>query len=291
MSDRDFFKLGEKPTNIDQGEFFRLTKSPGRIASKLYLPSTLKSPYEPQRAVVANCHFEDVSFSKTLIDNIEFKKCTFLRCLFIAARIERCRFTECTFVESNPYRIEFENTYINPLSFEQCLDRTKYQNIGVYLYQELLNNSRKQSQPDFTQDALFLFRRWTRYQDLYRLRATTDWRAKLRLRTAIATNFAQDKLIGFGVRVGSFLRTALIVVVLLTAVNYGFAPALGLGGDTKISSMVDAFYFTVITLTTIGYGDITPTTQIGRAFISAEGMLGFLSFAILASMLYRKILP
>ncbi|MET4212289.1 ion channel [Bradyrhizobium sp. LA2.1] len=293
MANQDFFRLGGNPTDIDQDQFFLLTTKRGTISSKIYRPPTLISPREPQRALVDNCQFEDFSFSKTLIDNIEFKKCTFLRCLFIGTRIKRCRFTECSFIDTNTYRIEFEDTYINPLSFQQCLDPSRYQNIGVYLYQELLNNSRRQSQPDFTQDALFLFRRWTRYQEVYRLKAASDWRTRARLAKAICLNFVEDILLGFGVRVGSFCRTALASAVLLAFANYVFAQELGLSLAVKdgTASFWDALYFTIITLTTIGYGDIAPSTHLGRIAVAAEGMLGFLLFAILASMIYRKILP
>lgn len=294
MAEGEFFRLSGTPTDIDQDEFFKLAKARGIIRSKVYLPTVLTSPYAPQRAVVRNCNFVEVSFSKTLVENIEFNKCTFERCLFIGSKISGCRFVECSFIDSNPYRIEFEDTFINPLSFAECLDSKKYQNIGVSLYQELLNNSRRQSQPDFTQDALYLFRLWTRYQEVYRFTHSTDRRTKLRLGVAIAVNWSQERLLGFGVRVSRFFRTALIGAALMTAANYVFAPQLGIqlssSGNAPIS-MIDAAYFTVVTLTTIGYGDFTATTQIGRLVISVEGLMGLLSLAVLASMLYRKILP
>ncbi len=80
--------------------------------------------------------------------------------------------------------------------------------------------------------------------------------------------------------------------VALSALNYSCAPSLGLKvGGAIVKSFVDAFYFTIITLTTIGYGDITPTTELGRIVIAGEGIVGFVLFATLASMIYRKILP
>src|SRR5205085_1368091 len=110
-----------------------------------------------------------ISFSKTLIEEFEFENCTFDSCLFIGSILKNCRFTDCTFVNCNTYRIEFVSVYINPQSFDKCLDETKYQNIGMHLYRELLSNSRQQSQPDFSHHALFEFRRWLRLEQLYEL--------------------------------------------------------------------------------------------------------------------------
>jgi Ion channel len=79
------------------------------------------------------------------------------------------------------------------------------------------------------------------------------------------------------------------VALVLATVNNIWAPEMGL--KLKEPSFVDALYFTIITLTTIGYGDITPTTTLGKLIVSGEGVTGFVLFATLASMVYRKILP
>ena len=283
-----FFTLPGSPSDIDKVEFSKLVELRGIIRSKIFRPSHLKSPFSPQRWRIKNCQFIEISFSQTLIEEIEFKDCTFTSCLFLGTIFKHCRFTDCTFVNSNTYRIEFTDVYISPRSFDRCLDKKLYQNIGVYLYQELLNNSRQQSQPDFAQDALFQFRRWLRFEYIYKLRQNDVAKAsRLELTRLIVQSWFAEKLLGFGVRLRNYCRTAVSAVFILALINYHFSSNFGL----NIPTFVDALYFTTITLTTIGYGDITPMTMPGRLVIAGEGVTGFVLLAILASMVYRKILP
>jgi Ion channel len=168
------------------------------------------------------------------------------------------------------------------------LNKKLHQNIGVYLYQELLNNSRQQSQPDFAQDALFQFRRWLRFEQIYKLRQNDVARiSRFELSRLIVQSWLAEKLLGFGVHLKNYCFTAVSTAYILALINYHFCSSFGL----KIGTFIDALYFTTITLTTIGYGDITPTTTCGRLVIAGEGVAGFVLFAILASMVYRKILP
>jgi hypothetical protein len=211
----------------------------------------------------------------------------------MGSTFKNCRFTDCAFINCNTHRIEFINVYLNPRSFDRCLDAKRHQNIGVHLYQELLNNSRQQSQPDFTHDALFQFRRWLRFEQTYQLRQNGVANSNgIRLTRLIAQSWIGEKLLGFGVRLRNYFFTATCAALVLTIINYNFASQLGLSIDASFPrSFVDALYFTIITLTTIGYGDITPTTMFGRIVVAGEGIAGFVLFAILASMIYRKILP
>jgi hypothetical protein len=163
----------------------------------------------------------------------------------------------------------------------------------VHLYQELLNNSRRQSQPDFALDALFEFRRWLRFERVYLLRNKNFENAsRMNLVTQIATSWSMEKLLGFGIRLRNYIGTAVGVALSFATFNSIYSVQLGLEGSKGSPlSFVDSLYFTIITLTTIGYGDITPTTPFGRLFVAGEGIFGFVLFAILASMVYRKILP
>jgi Ion channel len=171
------------------------------------------------------------------------------------------------------------------------LDKNRYQNIGVYLYQELLNNSRRQSQPDFTNDALFQFRRWLRFERIYKLRQPTESTSnRIRLSFLIGRSWIYEYAFGFGVRLRNYFISASLIAITFTTINYYFISQFGLKIDASAPQpFVDAFYFTIITLTTVGYGDITPETSWGRIVVAREAVSGFVLFAILASMIYRKI--
>jgi hypothetical protein len=286
----NFFQLPGSPPDVDEQAFLALARAEGTIRSKIYRPNSLKSPNSPQHLRIRNCKFIEISFSKTVVEDIEFKDCTFTSCLFVGTVFKNCRFNDCVFLDCNTYRIEFVDVYLNPRSFSQCLDKKRHQNIGVHLYQELLNNSRRQSQPDFAQDSLFEFRRWLRFEHIYMLiQKKFENVGQIELVGRIVESWLLEKLLGFGVRLRNYIGTAVLVALTLTIINNTWASELGL----KLSedSFVDSLYFTVITLTTIGYGDITPTTTLGKLIVSGEGITGFVLFATLASMVYRKILP
>lgn len=51
---------------------------------------------------------------------------------------------------------------------------------------------------------------------------------------------------------------------------------------------VNAFYFSVVSLTTVGYGDIVPTTDFGKIFVSLYLLAGIGIIAAFASNLIRN---
>ena len=52
-------------------------------------------------------------------------------------------------------------------------------------------------------------------------------------------------------------------------------------------SWLDSLYFSVVTLATVGYGDLSPTTEFGKAFTIIYVLLGLGMIATFASMLAR----
>ena len=238
--------------------------------------------------------FEFVSFSKTHIHGIIFRNCTFRHCLFIGAFVDGCEFHKCEFVSVNTHKIKIERTYIDPRSFEKCLDRRRHQNIGAHLYHALLKNSRDEDQIEFQRSAQFLFLRWKRHQDGHEVSSLCREN-----KFAMARKFFWKCLIGYllrlsweqffgsGVRIRYYMRTLAVIVILFSAINYCFRDQFGL----PVSNCVDALYFTVISLTTVGYGDIVPATGYGKFASSIQSVFGFILFALLASMLFRRVCP
>jgi hypothetical protein len=72
-----FFRLPGQPLKIDEDTFIGLMRKGGEIRGKIYDPSSLKSPVQPQRWRIKDCQFVEVSLSKTLIEGFEFTNCTF----------------------------------------------------------------------------------------------------------------------------------------------------------------------------------------------------------------------
>ncbi len=192
-------------------------------------------------------------------------------------------------MDCNPYRAEFERCYIDPASFENCILDRQYSNIGVYLFQELLRNSRQQVQPDFSDEAQYLFRKWQRHQLRQELKGPGDCSSRWRTSWRLARLRAFEFVSGSGVRLGKLINFALMILLLFTAVNWLFAVQFGLMQSGKvIGSFIDAFYFATVVTTTLGFGDITPATALGRIAVSVEAIVGFVLFALVTSTMYRK---
>ena len=66
---------------------------------------------------------------------------------------------------------------------------------------------------------------------------------------------------------------ATIFIVLMASVAVGFAAA-DASNYSEPMTRIDALYFTVTTLATVGFGDITPTSDVTRAFTTFQMVLG-----------------
>jgi hypothetical protein len=287
---KDFFKLnpGFKVVKTEN-DFVDLLKHADSIKDILFEPSVF-APNRPQNRIDSKT-FTNVSFAKTELKGIEFRRCTFIDCIFIGTRFDSCEFHDCRFDYCNPYKSSFVNTYINPEVFAKTIDPKKHSNIGVWLFQQLLENSVKCQQPEYAQTAQYLFRKWRRYQYTYEYsqKKIKFWfYVRKWLPSAL-----YDYLAGYGIRIVPFLRLTIILLLTTTAVNYfywtHFSMNMPISAD-GYRSWVMSFYYTVITMTTLGYGDITPRSNIGMIAASAEALLGLIWLSLLASIIIKRVI-
>lgn len=287
-----FFRLGEEASDIEQDAFYEHLSRSDHLCDTIFSPDTLEIESKGKVTRIKNKVFERVSFAKTDIIGIIFRDCKFKDCLFMGTNFLNCEFHKCKFIRSNMHKCSFRDTYISPSSFKKALNKKKHQNIGVHLYQALMNNFKDSDQPDLEAEARFLFLRWKRYQRIYEARVLWS-KSKIESIKEITVaffSFLWEKLFGSGIKMRYFVLTFVTFVSLVTCGNYLFRDCLGIrNGEVPVTTFTDSFYFSIVTLTTLGFGDITPTKDLGKIIVALEGMSGFILFAILASMLFRRI--
>ena len=289
-----FIRLRE-PYDVltSMGDLLRLLGHPRKssiVENMAYEPSSFASPIEPLKFRVQDTKFRNFSFSHTHLSHIEFQNCDFEDCLFIGSLIEKCSFRNCSFSNCNFFRCDIENCFVNPKSFGNCVDQYIDPNIGVSLYQELLQNSRQLAQPEFAREAQFQLRRWTRFQKQKEVKdGKKGFIEKIKSCASISLSWVAEITAGYGLRLIRFSATSIGFVFATSVANYCFRSPLGLMlNGNPIDSFVEAVYFSVIVITSLGFGDITPTTPLGQVIVSLEAVGGFFMFAVLASMLYRR---
>jgi hypothetical protein len=285
----DFFNLnpGFKVVKTED-ELLDLLTCADAISDIEYAPDSL-APIRPKNKLKGKT-FTNVSFSKTELRGITFTKCTFIDCLFIGTKFISCEFHGCRFEHCNPYKASFLDTYINPEVFVGILDRKKHSNIGVGLFQQLMENSFKRQEPEHAQTAQYHFRKWLRFQHTYEyFHGEIGFWPYIR---KWLPSFLYDHLAGYGIRVAPFLWLTAGWLLMMTAFNrlyweqFDMSISACPGG---IKAWVMSFYYTVVTMTTLGYGDIVPRSNAGMVAASAEALLGLLWLSLLASIVIKKV--
>lgn len=294
-----FWEQSDNAEVRGQADFYEHLDKSDHIKNISYMHEALGSRDDGLAGPIVGKKFELVSFSKTEISGLSFRDCEFEHCLFIGSTIVNCEFENCRFTSTNMLKVDFSRTRVNPRSFRKCLDKRKHQNIGVHLFQRLLNNSREMDQLEHAREAQYLFLQWRRRQDAYDLRKyrrdIQSWRGLLRwLRTCAryANRLFWEKSCGWCIKLSVLFRNTVVLALIAWWANFSYREAFGLMRDGEmISTCWDALYFTAVSLTTLGYGDIVPTTSAGQVWASGQTILGFFLLALLASTLFRRISP
>ncbi len=271
-----------------ENELLDLLRHADAIRDILYEPELLAPP-RPKNKLKGK-KFTNVSFTKTELRGIVFTRCSFTDCLFIGTKFVSCEFHDCRFEHCNPYKASFLDTYINPEVFVGTLDPKKHSNIGVWLFQQLMENSVKRQEPEHAQSAQYFFRKWLRFQHTYEYSHgemgfwpyVRKW----------LPSFLYDHCAGYGIRMAPFFRLTIVWLLVVTATNRFCWKQFGMSisdSPDGTKAWIMSFYYTVVTMTTLGYGDITPQSNAGMLAASLEALLGLIWLSLLASIVIKKV--
>ncbi len=268
------------------------------VSNLIYLHERL-TYIQPEKRVkqAEDIHFKDMNFSHTTMQEISFRNCQFERCDFTRCRFTKMAFHNCSFTQCTFYKAEVDSTYVAPDSFMNCFDENDETNIGVHFYRQLMKNFDQDDQPEWLIESEFQFKKWKRLNDLYKLRKAQkrdnpDKSEIKKLKRGLKLRYVWEKTTGYGRHFDKFIYSTLSLIVLFWAINYFFWNIFGIsiGCATCSEGTWDSsLYFTIISLSNLGYGDIVPTESWGKVWASFQAMIGVTWFAILASMLYKKI--
>ena len=286
----DFFKLNSPFTVFE--DLRRLTThlvNSNDLRDVLFQPDTLQLHTTNASSPFTNKTFTNVSFSKTEISGVIFRDCTFVDCLFIGTRFVDCEFHGCSFAGCNPHKVVFKNTYIDPSVFEGMLDPVKYWNIGMYLFQQLYENSMEMHQREFADSAEFNRYKWKRYVLNHRYHG---WRKRYpQYIRQWLTNYLFYILTGYGIRSKFLAAWAFIAVAGSVGVNFLWWDSLsvvGRDGPAGERDFIEVLYYTV----TIpgGVGDFTPASDAGRLIFLGEAFFGLVIFSLFVNWLVKRAL-
>ena len=225
--------------------------------------------------------------------------CHFVDCLFIGARFIDCHFHGCTFTDCNSHRVSFERCYIDPNSF--LLDKgykITHSNIGTWLFHELFMNSKNMHQSRFSGDAEIQFNRWERAQLSYESKESKkagqqSLKSCFLFVITLLIDVLYDWLCGYGNRPVRFLVISIFMLLFISMLIHIFLPVWGLTmGPESLnqSSYLTSIYYTAVVITTLGFGDITPTTDGGRAMAIILSISGVLWLSLLAATIIKRII-
>ena len=277
------FKIeGERIDSLS--EFLRREKD-GEWKNVLYYPEKFQSD-DRHPLVFTEKRFVEVSFKDTDLINVRFIRCTFEKCLFIGSSATDCEFTDCNFIDTNTSKMKISRCLIDPRCFDRNFDLKSDTNIAIDLYHSLYKNASSEHQPEHALESLYRMKKAeNRHLDSQKRRKVIDWKTFLIKKSGY---LVADFVSGYGLRTSRVLRLLLIVITVFSALNYKFREFIF--PNVEVDSLIDAIYFTCVTIATLGYGDITPSTQFGKIFVTFQALSGFVVISLFLAAVANRAL-
>lgn len=294
----NFFKLNEPYTTIKtQIEFNDLLKISKSLINILYEPDELKPDGEHPKLKIKDTSFQNASFSKTKLEEIIFINCKFEDCLFIGCEIVNCEFHNCNFINTNTHKISIKDTYVNPENFSNCIKKIENSNIGVHLFQQLLNNSNDSGQSKFSRTAEYHFKRW---QD--KLTLNKFWNKKpykisfWKFLWNYPFRWLFRYSFGYGLRLRNFVFTFLIVFLSFFFINqsnwksYDLAKKdIAINVFCKDSSNISSnVYYTLDATTKLVDSQFQAKSNKGMIWLTIQNLFGFILLSALITIILNR---
>jgi hypothetical protein len=309
----DYFKQIEQSGLLmefkEQQPFLDYFQNSDSLKNAQFTPDELKSP-SPHIWLfkIENKTFDSVSFSKTRISNLSFKNCKFIKCLFIATSFMDCEFHDCHFSGCDLRYMHFSNTYINPKSLLNNLDRLSERNIGARLYSNLRQNLRGLFLNNFANEAEYQYRIWYRLDKLNSIRSNwKDYKIKKDGNAFLAvfkdswdviTNFLYYSLAQYGLKSKFMSIWAICTFLSFILINFlswnsyfSNIDLLNKGLDPSMNrTLYKVFHYTYSNFTSLGYNEyFIPRTSYGIVMASVQAILGIILLSAFVTYIINKI--
>lgn len=284
---KDFFKLNTPYTDIDEDDIVSYLEAQSEVQSALFRPDSWPKSLNKLK----NMSFSNVSLSKTAFSKVTFTRCEFTDCLFIGCIFEDVEFHSCKFVNCNFYKSKFERCYINPNSFKfKFKYKLTHANVGVSLFQNLMENSAKEKQSLFEKISDIKFRKWKNWQSKFDYNSNKIglWR----LIYTFFANFVYDAISGYGYKPIRFVFFTIFIFTSISWANTIVLPDIISvdGRDISKIDFYDSLFYTYSMLTGLGFSYIVPLTPIAKIYSVAMAFFGIGWLSLFTSMIVKRFL-
>jgi uncharacterized protein YjbI with pentapeptide repeats len=289
---KDFFKLNSAYTKFsDSDRLIQHLRTSNDLRNILFEPDAWPS----ELARIKDKTFNNVSLAKTTFVRATFTNCIFEDCLFIGSSFENVEFHRCLFRNCNFYKSSFRSCYIDPkcIQFDRSFKIT-HPNIMTTLFQQILDNSRDQSQFDFAADADIQFRRWKRAQLSHDF--STDKITRKQYYVQKGGSLLYDCISGYGYQPGRFFVCTVLLFMLTSCINYVFlsdqiqSPGNQIVDGIHRASFIDVLFYTFSILTVLGFSTVTPITPAAKIAAVVQVLLSIGWLSLFTSILVKRVL-
>lgn len=305
---KQFWNLDEGQFNRkieSQDEFYTALKSADDFRDFVYWPNDL-IPKKKFEYKIENKTFTNCSFAFTTFENLIFQNCKFSNCKFNHAKIKDCRFHDCTFKYVNMFKVTVKKTYLEPNSFRNIIPNiralagsVKNANMCVTFFQEVLDNSKDEGQPEHTKNADYHFKKWKglnyfqkRFFPEKDSRRTSNWMFIKKF----FPNLSLYMLTGYGYRIPNFLIVFILGFSFFFYKNHLNWKEYGL---VKKDLAIDSFnplepnlsstlYYTLDCTTKLIDSQFQATTNFGMGWLTAQSFFGFFLLSALLTIIINK---